>query len=380
MDKIIRNEWQEVQKGIFSANILNRAKHPEGLDISRFFFKKMGEIKLNSFDGHILTILSGEIQLKVDSFEKPLHIEKSVHLYIPPNEHAHVKASAHTQIIQVSGPKEQARGGKLIVRDEQFLRATASNDRLFRWILTPQYLSRRLFLHHDETLLSKSNDPVSWFHTTMFDVKGLPKNHDGASVFKMSYDNQTEPNICFDVSGEAKVRMAFHPYSEDDQQWGEWHGLDNNTTYYLNEAAFGSDVEWDLDPKTNQNISRRNKHEVFIPEGGYVSLCCLFDPAPTGIERHLPGKYSSYEHVSKIIGTDIYNKHLKELLPFDQMLNKLSLQKSQGILDQSHDNPQWRCYKNGLKNQIYLEHKLVQQLKADGQGRDAVVLKWVNSS
>jgi hypothetical protein len=53
---------------------------------------------------------------------------------------------------------------------------------LLRWVITPQYLSRRIFLHHDPTLLSKSGHPVSWFHTTMFDVAGLPKRGGTAGV------------------------------------------------------------------------------------------------------------------------------------------------------------------------------------------------------
>ena len=84
-------------------------------------------------------------------------------------------------------------------------------------LLTLQYLSRRIFLHHDPTLLSKSGNPVSLFHTTMFDVDGLPKNEDGEPVFKMSYNSRTEFNVCYDVKGIARVRMAEHPYKATNQ-------------------------------------------------------------------------------------------------------------------------------------------------------------------
>jgi hypothetical protein len=39
----------------------------------------------------------------------------------------------------------------------------------------------------------------------MFDVAGLPKNEEGDSVFKMSYNSRTEFNVCYDVKGKAKV-------------------------------------------------------------------------------------------------------------------------------------------------------------------------------
>ena len=46
----------------------------------------------------------------------------------------------------------------------------------------------------------------------------------------------------------------------------------------------------------------RNKHEVHIVDG-HVTLFCIFDPAPTGIERHRPGEYSDYEPLSQVLGT-----------------------------------------------------------------------------
>lgn len=379
MEKIIRNQWQQVEEGHLRADILKRSNHAEGLDVSRLCFEQPGKIELNAFDGHILAVLSGKVLLSVNSYENPLRLGPSGHLYIPPGEHAQLKTSGDSQLIHVSGPKEQARGAKLIVRDEQFLRATADSDRLFRWILTPQYLSRRVFLYHDQTLLSKNGDPVSWFHTTMFDVNGLPINAEGLSVFKMSYDNQTEVNVCFDVCREAKVRMAYHPYSDGNQKWTEWQLLDSNTTYYLNEASNGAEVEWHLDQETSEQTSKRNKHEVFITEAGYVSLCCLFDPAPTGIERHLPGEYSSYEHIRKIIETEAYARYLKAQTPYDEMIDELSLQKAQATIDVIRKNPLWKRYQDGLKNQMKHESQLIQQLQEVGKGRDGVVLKWVNT-
>ena len=380
MEKIIHNKWQQIEKGQFHTAILNRDIHPEGLDVSRFCFKQRGEVEFNPFDGHMVTILSGQVHLKLNSFTTPLKFGAFVHLYIPPYENAKLKASRDTQLIHIAGPAEQARGEKLIVRDEHFIQATADCDRMFRWVLTPQYLSRRVFLHHDKILLSKSHQPVSWFRTTMFDVNGLPPNDDGLPVFKMQYDNQTEANFCYDVAGEARVRMAYHPYKDKDQTWSEWKSLGNDTTYYLNEDSQSPDVEWYISPETGERSSKRNKHEVYIPEGGYVTLCCLFDPGPTGSEKHMPGKYSSYQNVNKIIGTEAYQQHLKALTPFDEMVDRLSLLKAQGLLDESGENPKWEFYQNGLENQTKLESELVQQLRNENRGRDAVVLKWINKS
>jgi hypothetical protein len=375
--KIIRNNWQKVNDGQYRATILNRKFDPEGLDISRIFLEHNAEFELNPSDGHFLTILQGEILLKGRTYNEQLRLGPFVHLYIPPEEHAFMKATAHSHLVCVTGPEEQAKGEKLIVRNERYLRATADEDRFFRWVLTPQYLSRRIFLYHDQTLYSKSGYPVSWFHTTMFDVMGLPINDDGLPVFKMSYDNQTEPNVCFDVSGAAQVRMAYHPYSDKCQRWGDWQLLDNNTTYYLNEGQNSSKVEWHQDQQTGKLYSRRNKHEVYIPEEGYVSLCCLFDPAPTGIEKHSPGQYSSYENVNNIINTSTYREHLEALLPYDEMLDNLSILEALGKLDKSSKNTLWKQYQVGVANQINLECCLAQELKNQGNGRDKVVSKWI---
>ena len=168
--------------------------------------------------------------------------------------------------------------------------------------------------------------------------------------------------------------------AETNRMNGQWKLLGNDTTYYLNEDSQSSDVEWHVNPETGERSSKRNKHEVYIPEGGYVSLCCLFDPGPTGSEKHMPGKYSSYQDVNKIIGTESYQKHLKALIPFDEMVQKLSLLKAQGLLNENDENPKWTSYQRGLENQIKLESELVQQLRNENRGRDAVVLKWINKS
>jgi hypothetical protein len=138
-----------------------------------------------------------------------LALASDVHVFLPLAAGAAFECDAGTELVHVASSK--VRGERFLVRDETFLRACADGEHSLRWTLTPQYLSRRIFLHHDATLLSTSGDPVSWFHTTMFDTAGLLPNQDGESVFKMSYNSRTEINVCYDVKGDARVRFAETP-------------------------------------------------------------------------------------------------------------------------------------------------------------------------
>ena len=146
----------------------------------------------------------------------------------------------------------------------------------------------------------------------MFDMAGLPGNEDGEPVFKMSYNSRTEFNVCYDVKGAARVRMAQHPYTETEQRWGPWLPLDGDSTYHLNEPAGGPEEECLIDTTTGNRQFYRNKHEVHIVNG-QVTLFCLFDPAPTGVERHRPGEYSDYEPLSQVLGTGAYETHQREM-------------------------------------------------------------------
>jgi len=377
MEKVIYNNWQQISPGNFQSLILRRDVHPEGLDVSRYSFKNTGKILLNPNDGHIISVLAGRVDVKTTAVENALRLESSVHCYFPPDQVTELDLAENTQLIHVAGPGEQTRGKMLLIRDEQFLRAAANETHSFRWILTPQYLSRRIFLHHDQVLLSRQKNPIGWFHTTMFDVNGLPQNDDGISVFKMQYDYQTEPNICYDVAGRAKVRMALHPYTDNGQLWADWRELNSDSTYHLNEAVDAPEVEWFEHSEDGGSISKRNKHEVYIPEGGHVTLCCMFDPAPTGTEKHKPGKYSAYDPVSKTIHTAVYQEHLKNIKVYDEMIDELSFLKACGRLSENN-HPRWPLFRDGLKNQLRIEMDLVCQLRSEGKGRDLVVLPWTN--
>ncbi len=379
MQKLIKNNWcRESGESFACAQILRHEIHPEGLDVARTRFFEAGRLTPKAGVGHIISILrgGGKLCLAGDG-NHPLHLEAGVHLYIPPGMETVFDAEQGTELLRVSSSNaSQTRGKRLLLRDERFLAACASGSQSLRWILTPQYLSRRIFLHHDPTLLSKSGHPVSWFHTTMFDVAGLPRNEDGESVFKMSYNSRTEFNVCYDVKGAARVRMARHPYMAARQLWGPWLTLDGDSTYHLNEAAGGPEEERRVDEKTSTLQFFRNKHEVHIVDG-HVSLFCLFDPAPTGVERHRPGEYSDYESLSQVLGTKQYETHQREITKYDEMVDRLSMAKAMGELDALQATPTWQLYLRGRERQAAIETELAKTLAAEGNGREQVIANWM---
>jgi len=336
---------------------------------------------LESDQGHILSVLrgGGKIRLRAEKLWS-LTLEAGVHLYIPPGTETILEARAGTELLHVSSASaEQARGEKLLLRNETFLSACASESQPLRWILTPQYLSRRIFLRHDETLLSKSGHPVSWFHTTMFDVDGLPGNEEGQPVFKMSYNSRTEVNFCYDVEGKARVRMARHPYRQKGQIWEPWLALDNDSTYHLNEAAGSREEECIVDEETKTRRTFRNKHEVSILKG-YVSLFCLFDPAPTGIERHSPGEYSDYEPFDEVLKNKSYENYAREIAKYDEMVDQLSLAKATGNLGSFYGTSLWERYLSGEKAQQAFQTKLMKKLAQEKQGREHVLARFTHNT
>jgi hypothetical protein len=379
VQKLIRNDWQRPPGQPFAhAKILSHDIQPEGLDVDRLRFFEQGSFSPGAEVGHYLSVLSGAAELRLaGKGGQVYHLTAGVHLYLPPGLEAVIHAASGTELLRVSSASAaQAPGRHLLLRDERILAAACSGTQPLRWMLTPQYLSRRIFLRHDSTLLSKSGHPVSWFHTSMFDVAGLPNNQDGEPAFKMSYNSRTEFNVCHDVQGSARVRMAKHPYDSKNQLWDAWLPLDAESTYHLNEAAEGPEEESRLDETTHSRQFLRNKHEVHILDG-YVSLFCLFDPAPTGVERHRPGEYSDYEPFSNLQGTDLYENFKRQVTRFDEMVDQLSLARAGGQLDGLRGTPLWELYTQGRQAQLALESQLLTALRAEGAGRDQVVARWV---
>jgi len=322
----------------------------------------------------MVSVIAGEATLTGVDAAAPLAVRRGVHVYLPAGCDATVEARADTQLVIASAPSaEQAPGDRVLVRDEQFLAACAVQGHALRWILTPQYLSRRVVLYHDRCLRSRSGRPVSWFHTTMFDVAGLPPNGDGEPVFKMCYNHRTEPNFCYDVQGRAAVRMALHPYGLDAQAWGPWSSLDGESTYHLNESDTDPLIEWRIEDGVRQPL--RNKHEVRI-ESGYVSLFCMFDPSPTGVECHAAGEYSEYGPLSRTLGTAAYDRYMSLLAPLDHMVETLSMATALGR-DDLDQTPEWALYQQGLAAQHACERALHDQLVADGHGREHILAPWM---
>lgn len=381
MQKLVKNNWQREQGMPYArARILRHDIHPEGLNVDGIRFFESGRFEPLSAVAHIVSILRGEGRLNVGGGAgQSLRVGEGIHLFLPPGLESVLDAEPGTELLHVSGASSsQARGKKFLLRDETFLSACASGTHSLRWILTPQYLSRRVFLHHDPILLSKSGNPVAWFRTTMFDVAGLPENEEGEPVFKMSYNSRTEANFCFDVEGLARVRMALHPYRGKNQVWGPWHQLDGESTYHLNEAAGGPEEECIPDETTRNPQFLRNKHEVHIIDG-HVTLCCLFDPAPTGVERHRPGEYSDYESLSQVLGTEAYETHQREIARYDEMVDRLSFAKAAGTLESLKGTPLWELYLQGRERQVAIERELASSLVAAGNGREKIITRWMQS-
>jgi len=375
MTKFIKNVWQKVPGTTFiHAQISKHTDNPEGLNFDRIRFLKAGSFRPKPDMGNIISMLRGKARLYFANGDyPPLRLDKGVHLYLPPGVMTVVESEPETELIHVSPPSAaQAGGHKIIIRNEKYLAACASGKQLLRWILTPQYLSRRIFLHHDQILLSKSGNPVSWFHTTMFDVSGLPENDEGVAVFKMSYNSRTEINICYEVKGTARVRMAQHPYQEKSQLWDPWLTLDKDSTYHLNETTVGTQFVSENSPSP---ITLRNRHEVQIVDG-HVSLFCMFDPAPTGIENHQPGEYSDYEPLIQVQQTSRHTTFTNELAKFDKMVDSLSWAEATDKLEKVYKTPAWELYLQGRSAQADIETTLVKSLIEQGNKREQIINKW----
>ena len=113
----------------------------------------------------------------------------------------------------------------------------------------------------------------------------------------MSYDNQTELVICYEAEGKSRARYALHPYAcAKTQEWTQWDTINDETTYYINEVATDMCVELQIDEQTKEKQMRRNKHELFVGKYNYTSMICVFDPSPTGLEEHIPGRFNCFLH------------------------------------------------------------------------------------
>lgn len=366
-NKIIADDWREFGRGIRISGVVDRNSGCEGIDVCRYHAEEGAALDLAADCGHILSVLKGTALLLLGNDGTKLHVSAGTHLYVPPAAAASLQFAEPSFVIHAAAPDDRALGARLLVHNERYLAAT-------RFVLTPQYLSRRAFLHRDHTLVSTNGDRVAWFHTTMFDTLGLPGNSEGKPVFKMSYDHQSEVNVVYDVKDGAAVRFARHPYREPGQQsWSDWQALDGSTTYHLNEASDGPEIERHADPQTGRERVLRNRHEIYIAPGGHVSLCCMFDPGPTGLETHQPGEYSSYAPVSDTIGTTAYRDFLAAVAAADDMVGALSLAEALngGVPDRS--SPQWADYEELLAGAVQAEERVIRE---SGRDREEIMARW----
>jgi hypothetical protein len=366
--KVIVNDWQDSGQGIRVSRIIDRAVGCEDIDVCRYEAEYGAVLDLAADHGHILSLLDGQAMLEPGEDDlEALYFTSGTHAYIPPGCTARLRFSESSSVIHASASGSRPHGSEFLVHNERYLAPT-------RFVLTPQYLSRRVFLNRDHTLVSRSGDRVAWFHTTMFDTQGLPPNHDGRSVFKMSYDHQTEVNVVYDVKNQAAVRFAAHPYTEPSaQSWSDWHSLDGNTTYYLNECADGPEIERHTEAVSGKERCLRNRHEIFIAPGGHVSLCCMFDPGPTGLETHQPGEYSAYAPVAAIVGTKEHRDFVASVAPADDIVRSLSLAEARngGVPDRS--SPKWKEYESALNHAKESEEHLIRDSEEE---RRAIMASW----
>jgi hypothetical protein len=105
----------------------------------------------------------------------------------------------------------------------------------------------------------------------------------------------------------------------------------------------------------------------------------LFDPAPTGVERHRPGEYSDYEPLSQVLGTELYETHQREIARYDEMVDRLSLAKAKGELSTLHASAIGELYLRGREAQAAIEAKLAKKLATEGNGRERVLADWMQS-
>jgi len=173
--------------------------------------------------------------------------------------------------------------------------------------------------------------------------------------------------------------MAKHPYREKKQIWHPWVNLDNETTYNVDEVAGGPDEETWIDESTGTRHFRRNKHEVQIVDG-HVTLFCMFDPAPTGVESHRAGEYSDYEPLSVVIGSKKYEVQLQKMAKYDEMVDRLSFAKAIGELSTLYGTPIWQEYLQGREAQLSIELELKRSLTAEGNGRERVIAQWMQAT
>lgn len=105
----------------------------------------------------------------------------------------------------------------------------------------------------------------------------------------------------------------------------------------------------------------------------------MFDPAPTGVEKHKPGHYSDYEIRCKMFGAEQYEMQRWKIVRFDEMVDRLSLAKIEGELCNLHATPIWELYLRGREAQSAIEKELVKAFATEGEELEQVLIPWMQS-
>lgn len=319
MPHIYRPEWEaDEAECVQKWSILDATTSCEGLSLARYRWNKSRSIEVANY-GCIISVFkgSGFIHLVDSNGQKgQLFLSTFVHAYIPPCNVRFQGVENGTEIACLSAPTTAlAQGKELIIRNEEIMANKFSKSGMSRWTKVELYTSRRLFLHHDKTLISKNGHPISWNRTSF--------STDTDILLKLSYNNHTEFNMIYDLDGDVRVRTAMHPYPRE--IWSEWHMLDGSCCYYLDETEPMAEQQLDI---FGRAANLRNKHELHFSKG-HCSLFCMFDPGLAGTETHDTGSFSAYDKFSDIQNSEKYRQFLDDVLKTDAIADTESLRKAQ---------------------------------------------------
>lgn len=319
MPRIFRPGW-EADEGAYVEkwSILDASTSCEGLGLARYRWNKPRSIDVADY-GCIISVFKGcgFIHLVDSNGQKgQLFLSTFVHAYVPPCNVRFQGVEAGTEIVCLSAPTTAlAQGTELIIRNEELMKIEMASLPTSRWSKMATYTSRRLFLHHDKTLLSRNGHPVSWQRTS---------SSGSGTLSKMSYNHHTEVNLVYEVQGDVRVRTAMHPYARD--IWSEWHLLDGNCCYYLDETKPMAEQGVDA---FGRRTEQRNKHELDFEHGNF-SLFCMFDPGLGGTEAHVDtAGFSSYECFSEVRDSHKYQQFIDDVMKADAIADVKSLRRAQ---------------------------------------------------
>ena len=205
--------------------------------------------------GHFVSVLSGEVALRGDRTAPCAPADRSPRM--PTSRRAGVRGSRLPRVPSCSW----CRGGR-----PRRLGATGSSSATrrsspaalpgrttLRWVLTSQYLSRRIFLHHDETLaveVRRSGVLVSHHDVRRrrpaAQRRRRTRVQDGVQLPHRVQRVLRRSRTCARADGRAPIPGAWARSGDP------WLPIDGESTYHLNEAAGGDEEERWVDLATGE--------------------------------------------------------------------------------------------------------------------------------